>query len=166
MSPSGSDNPRAAIKDAKAVATKSARISRREFGLDAAVAATAAAALAASPSSLLTPRRDRDNISPTIAAGEQETAASLKLTPEQSRDVDAKLANIIRKYGERLSEEQRKHLRRILAYNETMLAPIRAFKLPFGVQFIGRALDDHAVIAAARLFQTHSDWHKMRPPVS
>ena len=67
--------------------------------------------------------RDRDKISSTIPSGEQETAAS-KLTPEQSRDVEAKLANIIRKYGERLSEEQRKHLRKILAYNETMLAPI------------------------------------------
>jgi aspartyl-tRNA(Asn)/glutamyl-tRNA(Gln) amidotransferase subunit A len=39
-------------------------------------------------------------------------------------------------------------------------------KLPFGVQFIGRALDDHAVIAAARLFQSHTEWHKMRPPIS
>jgi len=66
-----------------------------------------------------------------IAAGEQETGAP-KLTPEQSRDVDAKLANIIRKYGERLTEEQRKHLRRILAYNETMLAPIRAYALQNG----------------------------------
>jgi aspartyl-tRNA(Asn)/glutamyl-tRNA(Gln) amidotransferase subunit A len=39
-------------------------------------------------------------------------------------------------------------------------------KLPFGVQFIGRALNDHAVIAAARRFQSHTDWHKMRPPIS
>jgi len=39
-------------------------------------------------------------------------------------------------------------------------------KLPFGVQFIGRALDDHTVIAAARQFQNHTEWHKMRPPVS
>jgi aspartyl-tRNA(Asn)/glutamyl-tRNA(Gln) amidotransferase subunit A len=39
-------------------------------------------------------------------------------------------------------------------------------KLPFGVQFIGRALDDHAVIAAARTFQSHTEWHKMRPPIS
>jgi len=46
--------------------------------------------------------------------------------------VDAKLANIIRKYGERFSEEQGKHLRRILAYNETLLAPIRAFALQNG----------------------------------
>jgi len=109
--------------------TKSARISRREFGLDAAV--VAALSLSVSPTALLAERRDRDNISPTIAAGEQETGAP-KLTAEQSRDVEAKLANITRKYGERLSDEQRKHLRRILAYNETMLAPIRVYALQNG----------------------------------
>lgn len=38
--------------------------------------------------------------------------------------------------------------------------------LPFGVQFIGRAQNDHAVIAAARLYQSHSDWHEKRPPIT
>jgi hypothetical protein len=131
VSNSSSSNSRATNKDANGDETNSARISRREFGLDAAVAATTAAALAVSPSGLQTARRDPRNISSPIAAGEQETAA-VRLTPEQSRDVEAKLANIIRKYGERLSEEQRKHLRKILAYNETMLAPIRAFALHNG----------------------------------
>jgi aspartyl-tRNA(Asn)/glutamyl-tRNA(Gln) amidotransferase subunit A len=37
--------------------------------------------------------------------------------------------------------------------------------LPFGVQFIGRAMNDHAVIAAARLYQSQTDWHKKRPPI-
>ena len=133
MSNSSSDNSGAPIKDANRAETKSARISRREFGLDAAIGAAAAAALSLSPPSLLAARRDPDNISPAIPTGEQETAgAKPTLTPEQSREVDAKLANITRKYGERLSEEQRKHLRRILAYNETMLAPIRAFALQNG----------------------------------
>ena len=133
MSNSSSDNSGAPTKDANRAETKSARISRREFGLDAAIGAAAAAALSLSPPSLLAARRDPDNISPAIPTGEQETAgAKPTLTPEQSRDVDAKLANITRKYGERLSEEQRKHLRRILAYNETMLAPIRAFALQNG----------------------------------
>ena len=130
---SSSENSSAPIKDANRAETKSARISRREFGLDAAIGAAAAAALSLSPPSLLNARRDPDNISPAIPMGEQETpGAKPTLTPEQSRDVDAKLANIIRKYGERLSEEQRKHLRRILAYNETMLAPVRAFALQNG----------------------------------
>jgi hypothetical protein len=131
VSSQSSDNSGAPLKNANNGGAKSARISRREFGFDAAVAATAAAALGVSPSSLLSARRDSDNISSTIAPGEQETAA-VKLSPEQSRDVDAKLANIIRKYGERLSEEQRKHLRKILAYNETMLAPVRTFALQNG----------------------------------
>jgi aspartyl-tRNA(Asn)/glutamyl-tRNA(Gln) amidotransferase subunit A len=39
-------------------------------------------------------------------------------------------------------------------------------RLPLGVQFLGRALNDHAVIAAAHLFQTHSDWHTKRPPIA
>jgi hypothetical protein len=135
VSNSSSNNSGAPIKDARGTETKSVRISRREFGLDAAVgaAAAAAAALSISPPSLSNARRAPANISPAIPMGEQETAgAKPTLTPEQSRAVEAKLANIIRKYGERLSEEQRKHLRRILAYDETMLAPIRAFALQNG----------------------------------
>jgi hypothetical protein len=103
-----------------------ARISRREFGRNTAMAA----AISISPASLLAAPRDRHAVSPANPEGEQETG--VKLTPEQSRDVEAKLENIIRKYGQRLSEEQRKHLRRILAYNETMLAPIRSFALQNG----------------------------------
>lgn len=40
-----------------------------------------------------------------------------------------------------------------------------ADKLPLGIQFLGRALNDGAVIAAARVFQSHSDWHTRRPPL-
>jgi aspartyl-tRNA(Asn)/glutamyl-tRNA(Gln) amidotransferase subunit A len=38
--------------------------------------------------------------------------------------------------------------------------------LPFGIQFIARARNDHAVIAAARLYQSHTDWQTKRPPIS
>ncbi|MBV9304182.1 MAG: amidase [Acidobacteriaceae bacterium] len=38
--------------------------------------------------------------------------------------------------------------------------------LPLAIQFIGRAGNDHAVVAAARLFQSHSDWHKKHPDLS
>ncbi|HLG15790.1 MAG TPA: amidase [Blastocatellia bacterium] len=37
--------------------------------------------------------------------------------------------------------------------------------LPVGIQFVGRAMDEEKVIAAARLFQQHTDWHRKRPPV-
>ena len=50
----------------------------------------------------------------------------------QKAEVDAKLANIVRKYGSRLSQEERVHLRKILVYNEKMLASVRAFSLENG----------------------------------
>jgi aspartyl-tRNA(Asn)/glutamyl-tRNA(Gln) amidotransferase subunit A len=37
--------------------------------------------------------------------------------------------------------------------------------LPYGIQFLARATNDHAVIAAGRTFQSHTEWHKRRPPV-
>jgi aspartyl-tRNA(Asn)/glutamyl-tRNA(Gln) amidotransferase subunit A len=38
-------------------------------------------------------------------------------------------------------------------------------KLPAGIQFVARPRNDHLVIAAARLFQQHTDWHTQRPPL-
>lgn len=40
-----------------------------------------------------------------------------------------------------------------------------AEKLPIGIQFVGRALDDQAVVSAAMQLQALTDWHKRRPPV-
>jgi aspartyl-tRNA(Asn)/glutamyl-tRNA(Gln) amidotransferase subunit A len=37
--------------------------------------------------------------------------------------------------------------------------------LPVGVQFVGRAGDDFAVIQAGRTFQAHTDWHKKHPRI-
>lgn len=39
-------------------------------------------------------------------------------------------------------------------------------ELPVGIQFVGRAMDDNAVLAAARLFQSKTEWHRKRPPVT
>ena len=41
-----------------------------------------------------------------------------------------------------------------------------ADKLPIGIQFVGRALDDAAVVAAGMHLQSLTDWHKRRPPVA
>ena len=35
--------------------------------------------------------------------------------------------------------------------------------LPAGIQFVGRALDEVKVIAAAELFQSHTTWHRRHP---
>ena len=37
---------------------------------------------------------------------------------------------------------------------------------PLGIQFMGRALHDGDVIAAANLFQAHTDWHTKHPAIS
>jgi hypothetical protein len=102
------------------------RISRRRFGQHAAVAA----ALSLSSAQLLAASHHPHRESPTGARSAPNSAADL--TPEQTQEVEAKLANIVRKYGTRLSDEQRQHLRRILAYNEKMLASVRTFPLENG----------------------------------
>lgn len=80
------------------------RVSRRRFWQQAALAAGAG------------------GLHP--AAGSADTH-----TPSE---VEGKLANVVRKYGERLSSDQRKRIRSILAENEEMLAAIRAFPLENG----------------------------------
>jgi aspartyl-tRNA(Asn)/glutamyl-tRNA(Gln) amidotransferase subunit A len=37
--------------------------------------------------------------------------------------------------------------------------------LPIGVQFLAQVLNDSAVVAAAEMFQAHTDWHRRRPPL-
>lgn len=37
--------------------------------------------------------------------------------------------------------------------------------LPVGIQFVGRAMADDTVLAAARLFQSKTQWHRKRPPL-
>jgi hypothetical protein len=91
------------------------RLSRRRFGQHAALAA----ALSLSPAELLTAPHH----------SHRQGHDSIELTSEQAENVEARLADIIRKYGSRLSEEQRKHLRRMLSYNERMLASVCAFRL-------------------------------------
>jgi aspartyl-tRNA(Asn)/glutamyl-tRNA(Gln) amidotransferase subunit A len=37
--------------------------------------------------------------------------------------------------------------------------------LPLGIQFLAQVLNDSAVVAAAEMFQAHTDWHRRRPPL-
>jgi len=101
-------------------------ISRRDFAWRAAIAA----AITLSPSTLRGSNRNSNQESKPGDKTPDKAGGSL--TPEQSQEVEDRLANIIRKYGNRLSGEQRQHLRRILTYNERMLASIRTFSLQNG----------------------------------
>jgi hypothetical protein len=119
---SSSDLPASPL-ESKTGPGESRAISRRHFGRNAAFAAAAsisAPALLAVTSAAPAPAQDQTN-------------EPLKgLTPQQTADVDTKLANILRKYGDRFSDEQKKHLRKILAQHQRLLAPVREFALKNG----------------------------------
>ena len=65
------------------------------------------------------------------AVGVPATAQS-PVTPENETVVDAKYANVLRKYGDRLSEEQRTRARETIVSHGRMLARIRDFPLENG----------------------------------
>jgi hypothetical protein len=86
-------------------------VSRRGFGKRVVAAAAAGLAPAA------------------IAAQQRQESG---LAPEDEREVEAKLANVLRKYGARLSDEQKTRVRGILVRHQRMLARVRAFPLENG----------------------------------
>jgi hypothetical protein len=116
-------------------------ISRRRFGRDAAIAA--AAASFAVPSLLkndAVQAADRTETAKTAAVATAAAGALQHkpqepfkgLTAEQAAEVEARLANVVHKYGSRFTPAQVNRLRRILAQNERLLAPVRAFAVQNG----------------------------------
>jgi aspartyl-tRNA(Asn)/glutamyl-tRNA(Gln) amidotransferase subunit A len=37
---------------------------------------------------------------------------------------------------------------------------------PTGLQFMGRAWEENTILAAARAYQTLTDWHRQHPPIA
>lgn len=107
-------------------------ITRRSFATGAAVAAAAALinpveALAQGQPQSLTPRAD------TPLAQKAQTALA-KLGPESRAEVEMKVNEIYRKYGNRLNEEQKTDILRIMAEGQPPLEKMRAFLLQNGDQ--------------------------------
>jgi hypothetical protein len=98
-------------------------ISRRQFSRKAALAAAA---------SITAPALLGATSAPSAPAQDQKAEPLKGLTPQQTAEVDAKLANILRKYGERFSDDQKKRLRRILAQHQRLMAPVREFAVQNG----------------------------------
>jgi hypothetical protein len=145
-------SPSADPSDSAIAATpgKARKISRRQFGRDAAIAtaaslsvpaliATEASAGIALPAGAPGgPATEQEKPGarekpPAPSAAQATAPGPLKgLTAKQVADVDAKLANILRKHPSRFSAEQKRHLRRLLAQQERLLAPVRVFKVENG----------------------------------
>src|SRR6476659_9852115 len=107
-------------------------LGRRQFALGAAAAATTA----------LIPKGNGlaiDVMAQAATTGTQPLdpqsleaktkAAMAKLSASAQAEVEMKVASIFRKYGERLSDEQKADIRRIMAESQEGLEKMRAFKL-------------------------------------
>lgn len=112
-------------------------LGRRQFALGAAAAATTA----------LIPKGNAltvDILAQAAAAGNQPLdpqsleaktkAAMAKLSASAQAEVEMKVSSIFRKYGDRLSDEQKADIRRIMAESQEGLEKMRAFKLENGDQ--------------------------------
>jgi hypothetical protein len=101
-------------------------LGRRQFTLGAAAAATTA---------LIHPGEALAQTTGSLAELDQKTRTAMaKLTPQGRAEVEAKVANIFRKYGDRLSDEQKADIRRIMAETQEGLDKMRAFPLENGDQ--------------------------------
>jgi hypothetical protein len=103
--------------------------SRREFARGATVAA---AAIAAIPSGVLGAVNEADRgrthgSAPKTA--QQPAGEGPKLSPEAMAEVEAKVAEIMRRYGDRLDEAQKADIRRLVREGQAPLEALRAFPL-------------------------------------
>ncbi len=93
------------------------QLSRRDFARGAALAATAAVLL---PQEVLA----QSSVTPADV-----TEAAPKLSPEAQAEAEEKAASILRRYGSRLSEEQRAEVRKNVLQGQRSLEQLRAFPL-------------------------------------
>ena len=59
-------------------------------------------------------------------------AAMAKLSPSARAEVEMKVNSILRKYGERLNDEQKTDIRKVMAETQSGLGKMRAFALENG----------------------------------
>ena len=100
-------------------------LGRRQFALGAAAAATSALL----PGDLLAQAAGADK-----SFEEKTRVAMAKLSASAQAEVEMKVASIFRKYGDRLNDEQKADIRRIMAESQDGLEKMRAFKLENGDQ--------------------------------
>jgi hypothetical protein len=92
-------------------------VSRRTFALGAATLATA----------VLLPGREAR--AQSAAPSQSEAEAMKKLSPGARAEVEMKVSEIFRKYGSRLSEEQKADIRKVMAETQDGLEKMRSFVL-------------------------------------
>jgi len=108
-------------------------LGRRQFALGAAAAATTALAL---PGKAVLGHDLLAQTAPSDAQSldKKTRAAMAKLSSSAQAEVEMKVASIFRKYGDRLNDEQKADIHRIMAESQEGLEKMRAFKLENGDQ--------------------------------
>jgi hypothetical protein len=102
-------------------------LGRRQFALGAAAAATTALVF---PEKALAGALPAQAAAGSIQSLEEKTRAAMaKLSAPAQAEVEMKVASIFRKYGDRLSDEQKADIHRIMAESQEGLEKMRAFRL-------------------------------------
>jgi len=113
-------------------------LGRRQFALGAAAAATTALALPGKAllghELLAQAAAGADQSMDAQSLDKKTRAAMAKLSASAQAEVEMKVASIFRKYGDRLNDEQKADIRRIMAESQEGLEKMRAFKLENGDQ--------------------------------
>ncbi len=96
------------------------KVSRRDFARAAALAATTAAVL---PHELLAQQEKPASKQP------EKPPDKPRLAPELRAEAEARIQNLLRKYGDRLSDEQKAEVRKNITEGMVGVAKLRAFPL-------------------------------------
>ena len=105
-------------------------MTRRSFAVGAAVVATAAFI----PAGKVLGQSEPPKPATSPAAVQPQTDAMAKLSPASRAEVEMKVNEIFRKYGSRLSEEQKADIRKVVAEGQEGLERMRKFALENGDQ--------------------------------
>ncbi len=116
------------------VPSRALTLTRREFAQHAARAAAVLAALPASVPLHAAPAVDSGQAGPQpprppAASVPQQAPAAPKLSAEGLAEAEAKTAEILRRYGARLTEEQKSEISRLVREAQEPLEALRAFPL-------------------------------------
>jgi enoyl-CoA hydratase/carnithine racemase len=113
-------------------------LGRRRFTLGAAVAATTALILPADalPAGVVSQTAGPASPPPVALTPleQQAQTAMAKLSPRAQAEVEMKVSEIFRKYGDKLSAEQKTDIRKVMAETQDGLEKMRAFALDNGDQ--------------------------------
>jgi hypothetical protein len=102
-------------------------VGRRQFTIGAAAAAAVALVR---PGEALA-----QSTGPAMQSLEEKTRAAMaKLSPLAQAEVEMKVSEIFRKYGDKLNDEQKNDIRKVLAETQEGLDKMRAFSLQNGDQ--------------------------------